>query len=121
MALVAPQGKQPNNQERGNVCNVMQNFHIALSAHLCYRTFSTRVSNELGAGNPEVAKLAVRVVVTIVIAEGLLIGLVLLLMRHKLGYVFSSDPKVIKYVASMIPIVATGNFLDGLQCVLSGS
>ncbi|XP_019092916.1 PREDICTED: protein DETOXIFICATION 17-like [Camelina sativa] len=83
-------------------------------------TASTRVSNELGAGNPEVAKLAVRVVVTIVIVEGLLIGSVLLLVRHKLGYAFSSDPKVIKYVASMIPIVVAGNFLDGFQCVLSG-
>ncbi|ESQ36919.1 hypothetical protein EUTSA_v10003032mg [Eutrema salsugineum] len=83
-------------------------------------TASTRVSNELGAGNPEVAKLAVHVVVTIVIAEGLLIGSVLLLVRHKLGYAFSRDPKVIKYVASMLPIFVAGNFLDGLQCVLSG-
>ncbi|KAG2308086.1 hypothetical protein Bca52824_027834 [Brassica carinata] len=41
-------------------------------------------------------------------------------VRYKLGYAFSSDPKVISYVASMIPNVAAGNFLDGFQCVLSG-
>lgn len=62
-----------------------------------------------------------RVVVAIVVVEGIMIGSVLLAVRNKLGYAFSSDPKVIKYVASMIPIVAAGNFLDGLQCVLSGS
>ncbi|KAG7545128.1 Multi antimicrobial extrusion protein [Arabidopsis suecica] len=84
-------------------------------------TASTRISNELGAGNPKGAKLAVRVVVATVVVEGIMIGSVLLAIRNKLGYAFSSDPKVIKYVASMIPIVAAGNFLDGFQCVLSGS
>lgn len=81
---------------------------------------STRISNELGAGNPKGAKLAVRVVVAIVIVEGLMMGSILLGVRNKLGYAFSSDPNVIKYVASMIPIVVAGNFLDGFQCVLSG-
>ncbi|KAJ4870795.1 MATE efflux family protein [Raphanus sativus] len=52
-------------------------------------TASTRISNELGAGNPKEQS-------------------------------WLSDPKVISYVASMIPIVAAGNFLDGFQCVLSG-
>ncbi|CAN7082283.1 unnamed protein product [Brassica oleracea var. botrytis] len=83
-------------------------------------TASTRISNELGAGNPKGAKLAVRVVVAIVIVEGLMMGSILLGVRNKLGYAFSSDPNVIKYVASMIPIVVAGNFLDGFQCVLSG-
>ncbi|RIA05385.1 hypothetical protein BRARA_K00358 [Brassica rapa] len=83
-------------------------------------TASTRISNELGAGNPKGAKLAVRVVVAIVIVEGIMMGSILLGVRNKLGYAFSSDPKVISYVASMIPIVAAGNFLDGFQCVLSG-
>ncbi|KFK24132.1 hypothetical protein AALP_AAs50547U000100 [Arabis alpina] len=83
-------------------------------------TASTRISNELGAGNPKGAKLAVRVVIAIVAVEGIMIGSVLLAIRNKLGYAFSSDPQVIKYVASMIPIVAAGNFLDGFQCVLSG-
>ncbi|KAJ0262782.1 hypothetical protein HA466_0032680 [Hirschfeldia incana] len=83
-------------------------------------TASTRISNELGAGNPKGAKLAVHVVVAIVIVEGIMMGSILLGVRNKLGYAFSSDPKVINYVASMIPIVAAGNFLDGFQCVLSG-
>ncbi|KAL0701664.1 hypothetical protein Bca4012_057786 [Brassica carinata] len=74
----------------------------------------------LGAGNPQVAKLAVYVIVGIAVAEGIVVVTVLLSVRKVLGRAFSSDPKIIAYAASMIPIVACGNFLDGLQCVLSG-
>ncbi|KAJ4875047.1 MATE efflux family protein [Raphanus sativus] len=81
---------------------------------------SIRVSNELGAGNPQVAKLAVYVIISIAVAEGIVVVTVLLSIRNVLGGAFSSDPKIISYAASMIPIVACGNFLDGLQCVLSG-
>ncbi|KAJ4884471.1 MATE efflux family protein [Raphanus sativus] len=81
---------------------------------------SIRVSNELGAGNPQVAKLAVYVIVGIAVAQGVVVVTVLLSVRKILGRAFSRDPKIISYAASMIPIVACGNFLDGLQCVLSG-
>ncbi|CAF2061283.1 BnaC06g23470D [Brassica napus] len=84
------------------------------------RTSRIRVSNELGAGNPQVAKLAVYVIVGIAVAQGIVVVTVLLSVRKVLGRAFSSDPKIISYAASMIPIVACGNFLDGLQCVLSG-
>lgn len=79
------------------------------------------MSNELGAGNPRVAKLAVRVVICIAIAESIVIGLVLILIRNIWGMAYSSEPEVVTYVASLMPILALGNFLDSLQCVLSGS
>ncbi|KAH7528671.1 hypothetical protein FEM48_Zijuj05G0096800 [Ziziphus jujuba var. spinosa] len=82
---------------------------------------STRVSNELGAGHPDAARLAVRVVLVMAIIEGLLVGLVLILIRNIWGYAFSNELEVIKYVAIMMPILAVSNFLDGLQCVLSGN
>ncbi|KAF3525251.1 hypothetical protein F2Q69_00050425 [Brassica cretica] len=85
-----------------------------------YCCLNIRVSNELGAGNPQVAKLAVYVIVGIAVAQGIVVVTVLLSVRKVLGRAFSSDPKIISYAASMIPIVACGNFLDGLQCVLSG-
>ncbi|XP_019096093.1 PREDICTED: protein DETOXIFICATION 16 [Camelina sativa] len=81
---------------------------------------STRVSNELGAGNPRVAKLAVRVVIWIAIAESIVIGSILILIRNIWGLAYSSETEVVTYVASMMPILALGNFLDSLQCVLSG-
>ncbi|KAK9925799.1 hypothetical protein M0R45_023064 [Rubus argutus] len=82
---------------------------------------STRVSNELGAGHPKTARLAVRVVLVMAITEGLLVGLVLILIRNFWGHAYSNETEVVKYLATMMPILATSNFLDGLQCVLSGT
>lgn len=81
---------------------------------------STRVSNELGAGHPEAARLVVCVVLVMAVTEGILVGSVLILIRNVWGYAYSNEIEVVKYVASMLPILAASNFLDGLQCVLSG-
>ncbi|XP_060670533.1 protein DETOXIFICATION 16-like [Ziziphus jujuba] len=80
-----------------------------------------RVSNELGAGHPDAARLAVHVVLVVAITEGLLVGLVLILIQNIWGYAFSNELEVIKYVAIMMLILAVSNILDGLQCVLSGN
>ncbi|XP_028804679.1 protein DETOXIFICATION 16 [Neltuma alba] len=82
---------------------------------------STRVSNELGAGHPLTARLAVCVVVVMAIIEGILVGTVLILIRNVWGKAYSNEEAVTKYVATMLPILAVSNFLDGLQCVLSGT
>nr|QEY08343.1 MATE efflux family protein member 5b [Crocus sativus] len=81
---------------------------------------STRVSNELGAGRPRAAKLAVSVVVAFAIIEGLLVGLMMVLVRNVWGYAYSNEDEVVKYLAIMLPLLAAGNFIDGVQCVLSG-
>lgn len=83
--------------------------------------YSTRVSNELGAGHPEAARLAVVVVLVLAVSEGIVVGSIMLLIRNIWGYAFSGDTEVVKYVATMMPILAASNFLDGLQCVLSGT
>jgi len=85
-----------------------------------YGSCSIRVSNELGAGRPWIARLAVRVVLAIAVVQGLLIGTVMILVRNVWGYAYSNEVEVVKYVAIMFPILAASNFLDGLQCVLSG-
>ncbi|XP_038687660.1 protein DETOXIFICATION 16-like [Tripterygium wilfordii] len=82
---------------------------------------STRVSNELGAGRPQAARLAVYAVLFMAICEGILVGSVLILIRNVWGYVYSSEIEVVEYLARMIPILALSNFLDGIQCVLSGT
>ncbi|KAL5544919.1 hypothetical protein UlMin_008703 [Ulmus minor] len=81
---------------------------------------STRVSNELGAGRPEAARLAVRVALVLVIVEGLLMGLVVILLREKWGKIYSNQKEIINYVRIMMPLVAISSFLDGFQSVLSG-
>ncbi|KAJ0262070.1 Protein DETOXIFICATION 15 [Hirschfeldia incana] len=81
---------------------------------------STRVSNELGAGNAKVAKRAVRVVLSIAILESVLVGSVMILIRKIWGFAYSSDPRVVAYVASMMPILAIGHLLDSFQSIFSG-
>ena len=85
-----------------------------------FSLYSTRVSNELGAGHPQAASLAVRVALFLVLADGIMMVLVMILLRKIWGNLYSSDTHVIKYVAAVMPILATCSFLDGIQSVLSG-
>ncbi|KAH7528670.1 hypothetical protein FEM48_Zijuj05G0096700 [Ziziphus jujuba var. spinosa] len=99
-----------------NTCGIVYMIPLGLSAAV-----SIRVSNELGAGHPEAARLAVHVVLVLVIAEGLLLGAVLMLIRNIWGYAYSNEAEVVEYLAKMMPILAISNFVDGLQSVLSGN
>ena len=100
---------------------IFPRFTVCYIILQCFRdSCSTRVSNELGAGHPWAARLAVCVVLVMAIIEGLLVGTVLILIRYIWGYAYSNEVEVANYVAVMMPILATSNFLDGLQCVLSG-
>lgn len=82
---------------------------------------STRVSNELGAGRPRAARLAVHVVMFLAVSEGLVMGLVLICMRYVWGHAYSDEEEVVRYVARMMLVIAVSNFFDGIQCVLSGT
>ncbi|KAK9162421.1 hypothetical protein Syun_003323 [Stephania yunnanensis] len=82
---------------------------------------STRVSNELGAGRPQAARLAVRTAIFSVITIGIVLGSILILMRRTLGYCYSNEKEVVNYVTNMIPLLALSHLLDGFQAVLSGT
>ncbi|KAL0372673.1 UNVERIFIED_CONTAM: protein DETOXIFICATION 16 [Sesamum calycinum] len=84
-------------------------------------SISTRVSNELGAGNPQRARLAVCVAAAIATSEGVIVGTTTILVRHIWGRLYSNEDEVIKYVAKIMPLLALSDFLDGFQCVLSGA
>ncbi|KAJ1295608.1 hypothetical protein BS78_01G235900 [Paspalum vaginatum] len=81
---------------------------------------STRVSNELGAGQAEAAKLATRVVMCIALSAGLLLGSAMILLRNFWGHMYSNEPEVVTYIARMIPVLAISFFTDGLHSSLSG-
>ncbi|CAL1409830.1 unnamed protein product [Linum trigynum] len=83
-------------------------------------TISTRVSNELGAGNAKAAKLAMKVVMVLLATELVVIILPLLFLRHVLGYAFSSDKEIVDHVATMAPFLCLQCITDALQAVLSG-
>lgn len=94
-----------------------------LSCSLCQSilSLSTRVSNQLGAGQPRLARLAVGVSLCIVVTEGIVVGAILILGRKVWGYCYSSEQEVVSYVGQMLILVAVSHFFDGLQAVLSGS
>ncbi|KAL6007395.1 hypothetical protein ACLOJK_032892 [Asimina triloba] len=79
---------------------------------------AVRVSNELGAGHPQAARLAVLAVVAMVVIVGVVVGSVMLLVRGILGYAYSNEAEMVKYVSIMMPVLATSNFFDGMQSVL---
>ncbi|KAH7682661.1 multidrug resistance protein MATE family protein [Dioscorea alata] len=82
---------------------------------------SIRVSNELGAGNSQAARLAVLAVFIIAITEGLIVALFTILVRDVWGYLYSSEQEVVSYVSAMMPVLAASDFMDGIQCALSGA
>lgn len=82
---------------------------------------STRISNELGAGCPEGAYLAVKVALFIALAVGVSEFSLLMLIRNIWGHAFTNVHEVVRLVASVIPIVAVITFVDSIQTILSGT
>ena len=81
--------------------------------------FGTRVSNELGAGNPQVPHLVVFAVLFLVVIESSLVSTILLACRRLFDYTFSNEREVVDYVTTMAPLISLSALLDSLQGVLS--
>ncbi|KMT08175.1 hypothetical protein BVRB_6g142980 [Beta vulgaris subsp. vulgaris] len=81
---------------------------------------STRIANELGAGNPQAARIAACGVSVLGVANGLVVSSVLFATRKVFGYCFSNDKEVVDYVTTMAPLVCVNILLDSTQAVLSG-
>lgn len=81
---------------------------------------SVRVSNELGAGHPKSAELAVVVVTASSTVIAIMIAILVLVFRHYLSYIFTSGTTVSDAVAELSPFLAASIFLNGIQPVLSG-
>ncbi|KAL8472646.1 hypothetical protein ACS0TY_029742 [Phlomoides rotata] len=81
---------------------------------------STLISNELGSGKPEAARATVNAVLALSIAEFIIASIGTLIFGHLLGYAFSEEEDVTRYVEAMAPFLAISIAMDGLQSVLSG-
>ncbi|KAI3942840.1 hypothetical protein MKW92_049249 [Papaver armeniacum] len=81
---------------------------------------STRVSNELGAGRPQAARLAVCSVMIIALIELVILSVGLFACRNIMGYAYSNDKEVVDYVTDMVPLICLSVIMDSLQGVLSG-
>ncbi|KAJ4825173.1 Protein DETOXIFICATION 16 [Turnera subulata] len=99
-----------------NTCWMVYMISVGLGGAI-----STRVSNELGAGRPQGARLALCVMIVIALSEGTVVGIITILVRKVWGKLYSNEEEVVSYVARMMPLLALSDFLDGFQCVLSGA
>jgi MATE family multidrug resistance protein len=82
---------------------------------------STRVSNELGAGNAPAAKYAVYVVMSMSAFQATIVGILLVALRFHWGWLYSNEAEVVHYVGTMMPFLACIALFDGIQGVLSGT
>ncbi|XP_052199475.1 protein DETOXIFICATION 16-like isoform X2 [Diospyros lotus] len=99
-----------------NTCWMVYMISVGLGGAI-----STRVSNELGAGRAQGARLALCVAVIVAVVEGTIVGSGTILVGNVWGKLYSSEEEVVKYVGRMMPLLAVSDFLDGFQCVLSGA
>ncbi|XP_054790890.1 protein DETOXIFICATION 16-like [Prosopis cineraria] len=120
--MVILSGTFPNPKLQTSVSSICLNtsgllwmlpFGIAAAA-------STRISNELGAGYPKAAKLALEVTLSMALIVGVLEFSLLMILRNIWGGAFTNVHEVVRYVASMLPVVASAAFMDSIQTVLSG-
>ncbi|XP_058754828.1 protein DETOXIFICATION 18-like [Vicia villosa] len=81
---------------------------------------STRVSNELGAGQPERAKHAMRVTLKLSLLLSLCFVLILVFGNGVWIQLFSSSPTIKQEFSSIAPLLAISIPLDSIQGVLSG-
>jgi MATE family multidrug resistance protein len=81
---------------------------------------TTRVGNELGAGNGNSAARAAKVAISFVVCTQLCFSVVLFSLRTKWGFIFSNDSAVTELVANTLPILCLFLFADGGQGVASG-
>ncbi|XP_007048896.2 PREDICTED: protein DETOXIFICATION 41 [Theobroma cacao] len=98
-----------------NYLNWDMQFMLGLSA-----AASVRVSNELGAGHPRVAKFSVFVVNGTSILISIVFSAIVLIFRVGLSKAFTSDSEVIEAVSDLTPLLAISVFLNGIQPILSG-
>ncbi|KAI8023967.1 Protein DETOXIFICATION 12 [Camellia lanceoleosa] len=120
--MVLLSGLLPNPQLETSVLSVCLNtistlYQIALGLGAAA---STRVSNELGAGNPQGARVAVFAVMFLAVMEATIVSTTLFATRHVFGYIFSNEKEVVDYVTAMAPLVCFSTIMDGFQGVLAG-
>ncbi|KAK1363630.1 Protein DETOXIFICATION [Heracleum sosnowskyi] len=115
-------GRLPNPQLETSVmsiCFVVSSFHFNIPNSFAAGA-STRVSNELGAGNPEAARLAAWVATFLAIVEVVIASTILFSCRSILGYAFGGEKEMVDYIKQMIPLISLSIMGDCLGALFSG-
>ncbi|XP_059664867.1 protein DETOXIFICATION 41 [Cornus florida] len=102
-----------------SICMNYLNWDMQFMLGLAAGT-SVRVSNELGAGHPMVAKFSVLVVTTTSIIISIIFSAIVLIFKVGLSKLFTTDTEVIEAVSNLTPLLAISVLLNGIQPILSG-
>ncbi|GKU98668.1 hypothetical protein SLEP1_g11641 [Rubroshorea leprosula] len=81
---------------------------------------SVRVSNELGRGNANAAKFAIKVIVCTSIIMGVFFWALCLIFGKQIGYLFTSEKEVAEAVSQLSVLLSFSVLLNSIQPVLSG-
>ncbi|CAL9017521.1 unnamed protein product [Prunus brigantina] len=120
--LVVLAGLMPNAEQTTSLIAMCVNTE-AIAYMITYglsAAASTRVSNELGAGNPDKAKKAMAVTLKLSVLLGLLVVLALAFGHNIWAGLFSDSSAIIKLFGCMTPFLAISIMADSVQGVLSG-
>ncbi|KAK4608573.1 hypothetical protein RGQ29_002113 [Quercus rubra] len=120
--LILLSGLSPNPQLETSVLSICLTTISTLYAmpYGLGAAVSTRVSNELGAGNPQAARIAVFAGLSFGVTEACILSTTLFVGRHVFGYSFSDVKEVVDYVTAMAPLICLSISVDGIKGVLSG-
>ncbi|XP_049384142.1 protein DETOXIFICATION 14-like isoform X2 [Solanum stenotomum] len=100
-----------------SICLLVSSLHYFIPFSI---GAGVRISNELGAGNPEAARMSVLSVTVLGMAEAIVASIILLCSCHVLGYAFSNEKEVVYYLRDMTPLLCLLIATDCIQAVLSG-
>lgn len=81
---------------------------------------SIRVGNLLGAGHADLAKLSSSLCIGIGCSVMIISGICVMTYRDVIGYIFTTDENVVRLIASLAPIAAFFQTIDGFQGVSGG-
>ncbi|CAL5190504.1 unnamed protein product [Lathyrus oleraceus] len=102
-----------------SICMNYMNWDLQVMLGLGAAT-SVRISNELGAAHPRVAKFSVYVVNGNSILISIALSAIILIFRVGLSKLFTSDAEVIDEVSALTPLLCISVLLNGIQPILSG-
>ncbi|KAL2944347.1 Protein DETOXIFICATION 19 [Bienertia sinuspersici] len=120
--LVLLAGLMPNSESSTSLIAICVNTE-AIAYMFAYglgAAASTRVSNELGAGNTNKAKQAMGVSLKLIVILASLVLLALGFGHDIWAGFFSGNPSIIKAYASMTTLLCVSIFFDSIQGILSG-
>ncbi|KFK35645.1 hypothetical protein AALP_AA4G017500 [Arabis alpina] len=102
-----------------SICLTTSTLHYVIPAGVA-AAVSTRVSNKLGAGNPQVARVSVLAGLCLWLVESAFFSTLLFTCKNIVGYAFSNSKEVVDYVADLSPFLCLSFILDGFTAVLNG-